>query len=448
MNAAMPEPRSAVMIVVEASWKDRAGAMQTVAARMEDKSTGGACIRLKTAIEVGAKLRIQWRFEQFSGVVKYCRREGREFVVGLQRDKTLMVEPAVSPAAPQETAQGSEAITSPGRIEKPMERQESKAEKIPAGKAVVQHEVVRHEPIMQIAGSVTARGERSVREEIDIRNQARGVRPQMPSVLRGTEVRATEIPKRKETAKERKPMKRKWLDLAPWHHKQEGLSVSGNGHTQVNGGGKQNGNGNGNAKNLAPHTSSFAEKIPADSAGDAMPNFQIELLPLDDVYLAAGIVHTRGGVHKVVEMLRSEHIRGLSQDMKRAAVLMALEIAGVSIEQVRQDAKARQDALDSYEGEQRKQAQAEWARKAEENIKIQAELERIKTQYMTRITRNLEGVAREQSAFSNWQTAKRQETQSISEAADLCVKPVVADAVGGSVAAEIGHAASAGAKLQ
>jgi hypothetical protein len=443
MNAAMPEPRSAVMIVVEASWKDQAGAVQTVAARMEDKSAGGACIRLKTAIEVGAKLRIQWRFEQFSGVVKYCRSEGREFVVGLQRDKTPIVEPAVSPATSQETAQGSEAITSPGRIEKPTERQESKAEKIPLGKPVVQQE-----PIAQIAGSVTARGERSVREEIDIRNQARGVRPQMPSVLRGTEVRATEIPKRKETAKERKPMKRKWLDLAPWHHKQEGLSVSGNGHTQVNGGGKQNGNGNGNAKNLAPHTSSFGEKIPADSAGEGMANFQIELLPLDDVYLAAGIVHTRGGVHRVVEMLRSEHIRGLSQDMKRAAVLMALEIAGVSIEQVRQDAKARQDALDSYEGEQRKQAQAEWARKAEENIKIQAELERIKTQYMTRITRNLEGVAREQSAFSNWQTAKRQETQSISEAADLCVKPAVADVVGGSVAAEIGHAASAGAKLQ
>src|ERR1700730_159689 len=87
MNAAMPELRSAVMILVEASWKDVSGMVHAESARMEDKSSGGACLRLKSPLNVGDRLRVQWRFEQFSGVVKYCRGEGREFVVGMQRDK-------------------------------------------------------------------------------------------------------------------------------------------------------------------------------------------------------------------------------------------------------------------------------------------------------------------------------------------------------------------------
>jgi hypothetical protein len=56
---------------------------------------------------------------------------------------------------------------------------------------------------------------------------------------------------------------------------------------------------------------------------------------VEDIYSAAGITNPRGGysVNKVVDMLHSEHIRGLSTEMmKRAAVLMALDAAGVTIE--------------------------------------------------------------------------------------------------------------------
>ena len=85
----------------------------------------------------------------------------------------------------------------------------------------------------------------------------------------------------------------------------------------------------------------------------------------------------------------------------------------MQIKQVQQDAKARQDALDAYEAEQRKQVEAEWARKAEEVIQIQAELESIKAHYMARIGRNLEGVAREKATFNSWLTLKQQECQSM-----------------------------------
>jgi hypothetical protein len=133
------------------------------------------------------------------------------------------------------------------------------------------------------------------------------------------------------------------------------------------------------------------------------------------------------GINKVVEMLQSEHVRGLSKEMKRAAVLMALDAAGIPIDEVLMDARARQNALDSYEAGQRKQVESGWARKAEESVQIQAELERVKEQYAARISRHLNGVAQEKAAFSNWQTMKQQEFQSMSEAAELCSKSTVSE---------------------
>jgi hypothetical protein len=124
-------------------------------------------------------------------------------------------------------------------------------------------------------------------------------------------------------------------------------------------------------------------------------------------------------------MLYSDHIRGLSKEMRRVSVLMALDAAGVSIEEVLRDAKVRQEAIDSYQSEQRKQFEAHWAQKAEENAGIQAEMERVKASYMERIKRNQDGVAREKATFLSWVTMKQQESQNMTEAAALCSKPVV-----------------------
>ena len=82
------------------------------------------------------------------------------------------------------------------------------------------------------------------------------------------------------------------------------------------------------------------ERIPAGEAGEGA-NFAGELLSMEEIYRAAGIVGPRRGysINKVVEMLQSEHIRGLSKEMKRASVLMALDAAGVTIDEVVRDAK-------------------------------------------------------------------------------------------------------------
>src|SRR4051812_39930118 len=86
MTGVRREPRIAVMILVEASWQDPSGILLTAPARMEDKSAGGACIRLRRNVGVGARLKIQCRREQFSGIARYCRNVGMEYLVGIQRD--------------------------------------------------------------------------------------------------------------------------------------------------------------------------------------------------------------------------------------------------------------------------------------------------------------------------------------------------------------------------
>jgi hypothetical protein len=226
-------------------------------------------------------------------------------------------------------------------------------------------------------------------------------------------------------------MRRKWLESALWNGKHEGVKANGNGQ----------GDGNTSAigEDANPHVERALQLTPVpekpgeDDAGAGIVRSHVEYLPMEDIYQAAGILNLRRGysVNKVVEMVRSEHMRGLSKEMKRAAVLMALDTAGISVAEVLGDARARQEALDAYEAGQRKQAEAEWAGKVEEIAQIQAELERVKEQYAARISRHQDAVTREKAAFSSWQTVKHQESQRMTEASELCLKSSISD-VGGS----------------
>jgi hypothetical protein len=243
----------------------------------------------------------------------------------------------------------------------------------------------------------------------------------------------SEIPKQY-AANERKPMKRKWLDLAPWHSKEgrsddEGAEGTADRNPILQSTDSQRNESRGEparrfrAEKDNPMTMTQPEKYSANPARE-VPTFQIELLPMDEIFRAAGVVNPRKGysVQKVSEMINSEHIRSLAKDMKRAAVLMALDAAGVSVEQIQRDAKSRQEALDAYEAAQKKQAEAEWARKTEEIAQIQSELESIKAHYTARISRCTEALARDKARFSSWVTTKEQESRNMAEAVELCLK--------------------------
>jgi|SRR5580700_2831479 hypothetical protein len=144
-----------------------------------------------------------------------------------------------------------------------------------------------------------------------------------------------------------------------------------------------------------------------------------------DIYRAAGILASRMGysVRKVADMLASDHLRGLSDEMRCASVLMALDAAGISVDEVLRDAAIRQSAINSYESDQWENFEEYWAAKAAENAHIHGELERVTAQYQERTKRNLDEIAREKVIFATWQTMKQQEAQLIGEAAGICTKP-------------------------
>jgi hypothetical protein len=415
------------MIVVEGSWQDLNGVWQKASGRIEDKSSGGACIRLKKPVAVGAQVTIDSRFEQFVGVVRYCRNEGRDFIIGVQRQSTLAVAVSMPAAELPGKAPLPQVQAGPvrqGREEAPAQSPEVRTENSTGGSA--------------------HRGGKS-------RDRGRVSRRISHSAVIRAEAVAIGMPRGEKSGEEKKSMKQKWLELASWnknrsreHERRNGEASIGTAETAFT----ERFSAIGSKENVMP-ISTRAER----NGSQEVPSFQVELLPMEDVYRTAGIANPSRGysVSKVVEMINSEHIRSLSKEMKRAAVLMALDAAGVSVDQIQRDAKARQEALDAYEKSQKKQADAEWARKAEEITQIQSELESIRAHYTARIGRCTEALSRDKARFSNWVTTKAQESKNMAEAVELCLQAPAAELhlpVLMSATVASASAGSAGAKPQ
>lgn len=84
-------------------------------------------------------------------------------------------------------------------------------------------------------------------------------------------------------------------------------------------------------------------------------------------------------------------------------------------------------------------------RKAQENARIEEELEKIRAHYAQRVQSNLDHVTKEKDALRNWQNAMQSESQRIAEVIELCGKqpaPPRANALG----AAAGGAQAAGDK--
>jgi hypothetical protein len=425
MSGTTPEPRAAVMILVEASWEDQNGTVQTERARMENKSAGGACIRVKTPIGVGSRLKVQGRWEQFTGAAKYCRVEGKDYIVGIQRDRALSqfptrAAPVVAP--PQERMKRSEPPAPAEKNGSAAMRQESKSSEFREGERKG-----KSVPIAATSSFPTAVAAPGIGQEVGTRDIPHILRPEEFDAVRERELETKQAPKNGETGKERKHMKHRWFETGQKEEQQIGPNGIGTG----------NGNSSsiGQAGNRAPNGAPAEEISGVELDGVTAADILTELSSMEDIYRAAGIMNPRRGysINKVVEMLHNEHMRGLSKEMRRSAVLMALDAAGISVNEVLQDAKIRQDAIDSYEVNQRKQFEGLWARKAQENAQIQVELERVKARYMERLRRNLDGVAREKETFASWVAMKQQESQSMAEAVELCTKPSGADSANGSL---------------
>lgn len=145
----------------------------------------------------------------------------------------------------------------------------------------------------------------------------------------------------------------------------------------------------------------------------------------DEIYKAAEIpVATHGyTILKVADMLQNEHIRDMAPTVKRSTVLVALDAAGVKVQEVIQDAVRRDKALDTYELVQEKSILELENKKNQENRQFQAELDRLKAEYEAKIRKNNDLVAREKERLSQWRVKKQQEEEKIAEAVSYFASP-------------------------
>ena len=156
----------------------------------------------------------------------------------------------------------------------------------------------------------------------------------------------------------------------------------------------------------------------------------------EEIYHAAEIPTPAHGytIMKVAEMLRSERIRSLPAEVKKNSILLALDAAGVKIEEVIEDAVRRDRALDGYERVQQRALDELDARKNQENQDIQAELDRLIQEHNARIQANRDEVAKEKERFYGWRLQKQQEELKIADS----VSPFVTEnpiTTGGATAA-------------
>ncbi len=143
----------------------------------------------------------------------------------------------------------------------------------------------------------------------------------------------------------------------------------------------------------------------------------------DEIYSAAEIATPEHGytIYKVADMLHNEHIRNLPKEVKRSSVLLALDAAGVKLEDVIQDAVRRDRALDTYERVQQKALEQLQAEKTKENAGIQADIDRYVAQQRARIDANNEAIEREKERLYGWRLNKQQEEQKIADAVSYFV---------------------------
>ena len=138
----------------------------------------------------------------------------------------------------------------------------------------------------------------------------------------------------------------------------------------------------------------------------------------DEIYTSAQIgVPPHGySVLKVAEMLQSEHLQSLPVDVKRKSILVALDAAGVKVDDIIRDAVQRDRALDTYEQVLQRQLEATRVEKERENQELETEIsERVK-ELRARIDANNKEISKEQDQMLKWRTRKRLEESRIAEA--------------------------------
>ncbi len=148
--------------------------------------------------------------------------------------------------------------------------------------------------------------------------------------------------------------------------------------------------------------------------GEDIPDFP-------SIYKASGIKDPGHGftAYKVLEILSSPDFATLDSKAKAAALSGFLRMSPsgpVPIEDVIQDALARDTALDGFEGFLRMKLDARNTDREKENASLQAGIDELARKNREKIQANLEASAKELERFASWQARKRIEEQKLFEA--------------------------------
>ncbi len=176
----------------------------------------------------------------------------------------------------------------------------------------------------------------------------------------------------------------------------------------------------------APAEPPRARDLVPDPDGDASFTTPITSdADFSDIYASAQIATPAHGytVLKVADMLQSEHLRALPPDVKRKSILVALDAAGVPVDDIVRDAVTRDRALDTYERVLEQHLEEVRSAKAAENQQLEAEMARVMAELRGRIDENNQQVSREQDELQAWRVRKQREETTIAEA----VSPFVSE---------------------
>jgi len=180
----------------------------------------------------------------------------------------------------------------------------------------------------------------------------------------------------------------------------------------------------------APGTEAQASSQPARTPAQTVADIAASVAPapvpvnqppagatFDEIYAAAEIHTPPHGytIYKIADMLQSDYIRNLPADVKRSSILLALDAAGVKLQDIIEDAVRRDRALDTFERVQQKSVEDLEKQKTEENRQIQEELDRLVAEHRTRIQANSDAVGKEKERFFSWRLQKQQEEQKIAD---------------------------------
>ena len=163
------------------------------------------------------------------------------------------------------------------------------------------------------------------------------------------------------------------------------------------------------AEDLVPEASDAA----ATPATPPVPSAELSV-----VYDSAKIAPPAHGytVLKVAEMLHSEHIRALPAEVRRKSVLVALDAAGVTVEEIVEDAVRRDRALDTYERVLQQHVDALVEATAADNRALEDEVAKRAAELRAQIDENTRKVAAEQAELQAWRQRKQREEALIAEA--------------------------------